>query len=400
MSLKKRRLKVKSLAPQAQGTRPAGAGGLGKKVIWTLVVVAGAAALYAAFAPKPNPKPSPATATTPPPAKPAAPAQASKPPAPVDGPRIQFATRDYDFGKAVGDDQVDCVFVFTNTGIATLEVKEVSPGCGCMKAGEWTRRVEPGQTGTIPVRYDSRHYTGYFAKSVFVTCNDPTDQKPMLQIKGTVWRPLEITPPSAVLNLSSESPSNATAVRIISHMDEPVTVSELSTTSKGLAVTLQTNQPGKEFQINVTTPSPWPTSAQQAQIMFKTSVSNMPVVNLPLFVNLQAVVVAIPSQLRLPPPPQTNSFSSAVTIRNNGTNVLALSEAVVNAPGVTTTITDDQLNRQSMVSVTFPAGFEISPGEKVELRIKSNHPQFPVITVPINQTPRPISATTSGPTLK
>ena len=384
---------MKSLAPQPQEIRPAGAGGLGKKVIWTLVVVAGAAALYAAFAPKPNPKPSP---TTPPPAKPTAPPQAAKPPAPIDGPRIQFATRDYDFGKAVGDDQVDCVFVFTNTGIATLEVKDVSPGCSCMKAGEWTRKVEPGKTGIISVRYDSRHYTGGFAKSVFVTCNDPTDQKPMLQIKGTVWRPLEITPPSAVLNLSAESPSNATAVRIISHMDEPVTVSDLATTSKGLTVALQTNQPGKEYQINVTTPPPWPTNAQQAQIMFKTSVSNMPVVNVPLFVNLQAVVVAIPNQLRLPPPPQTNSFSTSVIIRNNGTNVLALSEAAVNAPGVTATIAEVLPNRQMTVSVAFPAGFEITPGENVELRIKSNHPQFPVITVPITQTPRPGVSTAPG----
>ena len=390
-------MKVKSLAPQPHGGRSAGAGGFGKKVIWTVVTVAGAVALYAAFGPKRNPEPSPTTAATPPPAKPAAPAQAAtKPPAPVEGPRIRFATRDYDFGKAIGDDQVDCVFVFTNTGIATLEVKDVSPGCGCMKAGEWTRKVEPGKTGTIPIRFDSRGFTGGFAKSVFVTCNDPTDQKPMLQIKGTVWRPLEITPPSAVLNLSSESPSNATAVRIISHMDEPVTVSDLSTTSKGIAIALQTNQPGKEYQINVTTPSPWPTNAQQAQITFRTSVSNMPLVNLPLFVNLQAVVVAIPSQLRLPPPPQTNSFSSAVTIRNNGTNVLALSEAVVNAPGVTTTITEDQLNRQSTVSVAFPAGFEITPADKVELRIKSNHPQFPVITVPISQTPRPGVSTAPG----
>jgi Protein of unknown function (DUF1573) len=399
MSSKKRRLKVKSLASRAQGTRPAGTGGFGKKMTWTLVVLAGAVVLYAAFGPKRKTEPSPSTSTTPPP-KPTPPAQASKPPPPVDGPRIQFATRDYDFGKAVGDDQVNCLFVFTNTGIATLEVKEVSPGCGCMKAGEWTRKVEPGQTGTIPIRFDSRGFTGGFAKSVFVTCNDPTDAKPMLQIKGTVWRPLEITPPSAVLHLSAETPSNATSVRIISHMDEPVTVSDLSTTSKGLAVGLQTNQPGKEFQININTLLPWPTNSQQAQITFRTSVSNMPLVNLPLFVNLQAVVVAIPAQLRLPPPPQTNSFSSSVTIRNNGTNVLALSEAAVNAPGVTTTITEDPLNRQSTVAVAFPAGFEITPAEKVELRIKSNHPQFPVITVPISQLPRANSATASGPTLK
>ncbi|MCX6925667.1 MAG: hypothetical protein NT154_21020, partial [Verrucomicrobia bacterium] len=41
------------------------------------------------------------------------------------------------------------------------------------------------------------------------------------------------------------------------------------------------------------------------------------------------------------------------------------------------------------VALNFPAGFEIAQGEKVELSIKSNHPQFPIIRVPIVQPPRP-----------
>ena len=63
------------------------------------------------------------------------------------GPRIQFASTVYDFGKATGDDQVDCRFVFTNTGTALLEVSDVSPGCGCMKAGEWARSTHAGTFG-------------------------------------------------------------------------------------------------------------------------------------------------------------------------------------------------------------------------------------------------------------
>jgi hypothetical protein len=317
------------------------------------------------------------------------PSPAPAPPPPrADGPRIQFATPVYDFGKATGDTLVNCVFTFTNTGNGMLEITEVSPGCGCMKAGEWSRRVEPGQTGSIPVRYDTRHYTGFFAKSVFVTCNDPIQPKPMLEIKGTVWRPLEITPPSAVLGLSAESPSNATSVRIISHLDEPLTLSDLQVTGGGFAVELQTNQPGKEYQVNVRTVPPWLTNSQQGQITLRTSTTNVPVINLNTFLNVQPVIIPIPYLVRLPALPLTNAFSGSVWVRNNGTNSLALSEPVVNANGVEVQIKEDQPGRLISLTLNFPAGFDALPGENLELKVKSNHPLFPIIRVPIVPAPK------------
>jgi hypothetical protein len=340
---------------------------------------------------------SPLLATAPNVPTPLAPTAPSTPPSPAaplpetPGPRIRFASQVYDFGKANGDSLVDCVFVFTNAGNQVLEITSVSPGCSCMKAGEWSRKVEPGQTGTIPVQYDSHHYTGYFAKSVFVTCNDANQPQVTLEIKGTVWRPIEITPPSAVLNLSAESPSNAAAVRIISHLDEPLILSDLTATlsASAFAVELQTNQPGKEFQVNVKTLPPWPTSSQQGQITLKSSATNMPLIGIPFRINVQPVVMAIPFQVRLPPLPLSNAFSSTVWIRNNGTNRLALAEPVVNAKGVEATVKEEQPGQPPSVTLNFPAGFDVAPVENIELRVNTGHPQFPVVRVPIIQPPRP-----------
>src|SRR4051812_28927654 len=66
-------------------------------------------------------------------------------------PKIQFAAREYDFGKVKAGDPVKYSYVFTNTGNAVLEVTHVQPSCGCTTAGDWTHKVEPGQTGTIPI---------------------------------------------------------------------------------------------------------------------------------------------------------------------------------------------------------------------------------------------------------
>jgi hypothetical protein len=327
-------------------------------------------------------------------ASPSAPASA---PARAAGPRIQFASTVYDFGKAIGDDQVDCLFVFTNTGTAPLELSEVKPGCGCMKAGDWSRKVEPGRTGTIPVRYDSRHYTGHFAKSVFVTCNDTGMPNPMLEIKGTVWRPLEITPPSAVLNLSAEAPSNATSIRIISNLDEPLTLSDLANGDSSLVVELQTNQPGREYQVNVRTKPPWPTNSQQGHITLRTSATNAPLVDIPSYVNVQPIVVAYPYVVRLPAPPLTNTVSTMVQVRNNGTNVVVLSEPVVTAAGVDAQIKVDEPGRRMTVTLNFPAGFEVAAGSNVELRVKTDHPLVPLLKVPIIQFARPAAPAASIP---
>ena len=317
---------------------------------------------------------------------------------PAAGPRIQFASTVYDFGKATGDDLVDCTFVFTNTGNALLEVSQVNPGCGCMKAGEWTRKVEPGRTGTIPVRYDSHHYPpGPFAKSVFVVCNDAGMPAPMLEIKGTVWRPFELIPQSAALNLSAEMPSNFTSVRIISHLDEPLTLTDLMNDNPSLVVELQTNKPGSEYQVNVRTTPPWPTNRQAGHITLKTSATNAPIVDIPSYVNVQPVVMVTPYVVRIPASPITNTITTFVQVRSFGTNPVTVSEATLTIPGVDTQIKVDDPGKMTTVTMSFPAGFEIPAGGSAELQIKTDHPLYPLLKVPVLQVSRPTAPATAAP---
>src|SRR2546421_644196 len=108
---------------------------------WAVTIAALGAALAQA-----EPQPAPA------PAAPAA-IDLTAPPstgtvASAIGPKIQFETPTYDFGKTKAGDPVKHTFIFTNTGDAALELTAVQPSCGCTAAGEWTKRVEPGKTGT------------------------------------------------------------------------------------------------------------------------------------------------------------------------------------------------------------------------------------------------------------
>jgi len=96
----------------------------------------------------------------------------------------------------------------------------------------------------------------------------------------------------------------------------------------------------------------------------------------------------IPYIIRMPQLPLTNPFPYNVWVRNNSTNPVTLSEAVVNADGVDAKIQEDPGGKQFTVSLHFPAGFDVPPGKTVELSIKTSHPKVPVIKVPVVQPPR------------
>ena len=127
----------------------------------------------------------------------------------------------------------------------------------------------------------------------------------------------------------------------------------------------------------------------QGIISLKTSSTNAPVVNITTMVALQPALVATPAQLYLPPAPLVGARTLALSIVNNGTNKVALSDAMVNVKDVTVEIKDTSPGTYFNLSIKIPDGFELPPGQFGQLTVKSTHPQFPVIRVPIYQPARP-----------
>ncbi len=316
------------------------------------------------------------------------------------GPRIQFAESEYDFGKVSSGTVVKHSFVFTNIGNATLEIKDVKPGCGCTTAGTWDKQIEPGKTGSIPLEFNSANFGGTILKQATVTCNDPAQSNVVLHIKGTVWKPIEVTPTMAVFNVSTETQTNETkVVRIVSNLDEPISLSDLQCTNRSFKAELKTVKPGKEFELQLTLVPPFQSPTIMAPVTLKTSSSNMPVINVSAYAVVQQPITVVPGQVNLPPGPITNTLQHVLMVRNTGTNSLVLSDAHLNVPGAQVRVQETQPGRLFNIVVDFSAGFAIKPGEKAEVSIKSNHPKFPLITVPVFQPQRPATASVPNPSL-
>lgn len=320
------------------------------------------------------------------PAEPAAaapsPAGVTRPP----GPRIRFASTVYDFGRAMSGTQIEHDFAFTNTGDALLEIQGVYPSCHCTVAKPWTRRVEPGGTGIIPLVFDSSRFNGRIERTANVVWNDSTQPDLRLQIQGTLWKPLEVSPQIAVVKVVQDSPTNpAATVTILSNLEEPVTLSDPVYTNAAFAAELKTLRPGREFQLVLRAVPPFRQGAVEGTILLKTSSTNMPAVEVTAVVIVQPGFSVTPQQITLPPGPLDRQVTYAVTVQNNASRRLALSEPTLNGAGAGIEMNEVVPGHQFTLTCTFPSGFQIPHGGQVNLTVRTSDPAHPVIRVPVYQ---------------
>jgi hypothetical protein len=106
-------------------------------------------------------------------------------------PDITFTESTHDFGILKNVNSAKWKFVFLNTGTAPLLLKDVKPSCHCT-APVWPKKpINPGDTSSIFVTFDTKGSAGEsFNKSIAITTNIPDatgkDKIVTIFIKGKV----------------------------------------------------------------------------------------------------------------------------------------------------------------------------------------------------------------------
>lgn len=306
------------------------------------------------------------------------------------GPKIIFETPIHDFGRVRSGDPVKYTYIFTNIGDQVLELSNVQPQCGCTAAGDYSRKVAPGQTGEIPISFNTANYGSQVIKTITVASNDKSQPVVVLQLKGTIWKPIELIPPYTILNILPDAPAATGVVRIVNNMELPLTLTDPVCSNPSFAVTLKTNTPGKEYQLTLCPLPGLNAGTVQGKVTLKTSITNPPSVDVPFWANVQAPVMVLPPQIMIPATVPTK-VTPSVTIQNNSTNAMAVSDPSFNIPGPEAQIRELQSGRIFSVQVSVPPGFEIPPGKKVVLTLKTSHPKYQTLEVPIVQMPKPVT---------
>jgi hypothetical protein len=305
-----------------------------------------------------------------------------------DGPRIKFSETLFDFGRIKATESVRHEYIVTNTGNAVLEITAVQPGCpGCTMALPWDRQIQPGQTGKIPIQFNPFGFSSTLTKSVTVTCNDPVQPTHILQFRANIWQPIDVQPAYVYFMPAEGEETNETKiVRIVSNLEEPLTLQPPRCDNPAFKLELKTVQPGKEFALHVSHEGPVSNAAPQGMITIGTSSTNVPMIKVNTRVMPQPALAVSPQQIVLPAGGLSAGHRHTQMIRNNSTAPMKVTEAAVNAEGVTVQVNESQPGKMFMLTVNFPANFQLPSGQPFDLTVKTTHPRRPVIKVPVVQT--------------
>ncbi|MDA3910145.1 MAG: DUF1573 domain-containing protein [Bacteroidales bacterium] len=97
---------------------------------------------------------------------------------------IVFNQLEHDYGTITQGADGNCEFGFTNNGQKPLVLSNVRASCGCT-VPTWPKEpIQPGETGVIKVKYDTKR-VGSFNKSITVSSN-AENSTVILRIKGNV----------------------------------------------------------------------------------------------------------------------------------------------------------------------------------------------------------------------
>lgn len=89
------------------------------------------------------------------------------------GPKASAQITEYNFGDIKQGDVVSYDFKITNNGGDVLKILDVRASCGCTAAQPDKKELQPGETTTIKVTFNSRGRKGAQVKTVRVLTNDP-----------------------------------------------------------------------------------------------------------------------------------------------------------------------------------------------------------------------------------
>lgn len=295
---------------------------------------------------------------------------------------IVFDELTYDWGKAKGNSTIRHDYVFTNAGNGTLEILNVRPSCSCTIAGEYSRIVEPGQTGRIPVEVATGKHNGRMTKTINIETNCDSDKKTVtLTIQGDVWQVIQIEPPSAAFNQLEQQAEAEKVIKIQSNVDAPLELIDLASSNKTFGVTLNEKVPGKVYELVVKAIPPFSPGSNSGRITLKTNYPEYPTIELTAYAFSPELVEVTPPTIGVPLGSRT-AVMRRVQIRNHHSKPFKISNPQATHPGVKCTLAEMQAGKTYQLTVEFPVGFKAAlTGERVTL--KTDIEAMPTVSIPI-----------------
>lgn len=161
------------------------------------------------------------------------------------GPKIEFESMIYDFGKVGPAQKLNGEFKFTNTGDSSLKITKVEKCCGAVTQLDKTE-YEPGESGILHVRYTSSRTAARIMKRLYVNSNDKELPRATLTIKAETVLRVDYEPKRLKLLLKEEN-AGCPEITLISNDNKPFSITQFQTTGDSMTAEIDSSVQATKF---------------------------------------------------------------------------------------------------------------------------------------------------------
>jgi hypothetical protein len=148
------------------------------------------------------------------------------------------------------DKTVSAEYRFTNKGKQPVRIKSLQPSCGCTAAKPDKDVVNPGETGTITLKFDIGDRRGEQYKTVTVRTDESSSSTYVLGLKVHIEELVEMD--RTVLLWRKGEPLNPKKIHMKVVGQAPLSLAKVKSTSESFDVSLEAKEAGREYELIVT----------------------------------------------------------------------------------------------------------------------------------------------------
>ena len=304
-------------------------------------------------------------------------------------PKLRVDERVYNFGEVMDGTKVEHDFAIINDGEVTLEIPSVRTSCGCT-ATEWDRKIEPGKKGKVHVVFNTRGKGKHAQSSVYVQTNDPANQRIDLRMEGSTKQMIDMDPPGEVrFGRVGEDKIEPAKVKVTSNLPKPIKLQPMPSGAQADAfkVSVREIEPGKVFEVTVAPQPPFPEGEVDANLQFSTGVTELPTVGIRASLFFPPAI-EVPTAIILGAPPARET-PRHIDLAYNGKGEIKVLSASSSDPAIKTNVLELTAGRRYRVLCQIPAGYNVPPGQKVEIKIATDYAAKKEIVVPVTMASAP-----------
>lgn len=308
------------------------------------------------------------------------------------GAAISFESATVDLGTVTKGEEATRKVTFTSTGKDPLIITSVKASCGCTTVQGGQQTVAPGARGSFELKLDTARFFGVTTKTVDVESNAASGTV-RLTLKANIWSPVTMNP--STISFGSVLKGTKAAPRIVDitiSEPEPLKIGTLTGNNPYFQTEIKTIEEGRKYQLTVTVPE-LGERPQNAEFVMQVGHPKMKDLKFQAYINPVDPIMVHPAQFNIPSStPVTAPTTASVTVfcHDPAVATLEVTGLAYSGGSAVKAAFDRQGNvNWGKINLTFPAGFNPESAKNTQVTFHTNHPGFPLMTIPVHLTAPP-----------